>query len=126
MFFRLVKQQAHDEQDITCFDVYVLCTMLPLSTVSVSCLKNLSYIAVILLWAHCVYEMVYRVKFNTMCTFPHAFTVIYVTCAVYVAVAMCIHSAFAGFIQCLVSTVMTVRYFMLQNSMRALQGSHTP
>ena len=125
-FFRLEKRQAHNDQEITCFDVYALCTMLPLATVSTTCLYAPSYVAVSLLWAHCVYEVVHRVRFNTVCTFPHAFTVIYVACAGYIAVAMCIHSVFAGFIQCFVSTVMIVRYFILQHSTRAWQGSHTP
>lgn len=123
---RLEKRQLHSDQHITCFDVYTLSAVLPISIVSSLCLDKWSYIAVSVLWAHCVYEVVQRVRKSMLCTFPHAFTAIYVASAAYLAVAMCMHAVLAGIIQCFVSLVLIVRYFILQHSVRVQPAVHTP
>ena len=125
-YVRLEKRQLHSDQQITCCDVYTIATLLPISTVSSICLKKLSYATVSLLWVHCVYEVVHRVRKQVLCTFPHAFTVIYVSSAAYIAVAMCINAVFAGIIQCFVSIALIVRYFILQHSVRVQPAVHTP
>ena len=90
------------------------------------CLDKWSCIAVSVLWAHCVYEVVHRVRKQVLCTFPNVFTGIYMALAAYIAAAMCIHSVFAGIIQCFVSVALIVRYFILQHSVRVQPAVHTP
>ena len=125
-YVRLEKRQLQSEQNVTCCDVYTLCTLLPIATVTSICLDKWSYAAVSVLWGHCVYEIVHRVRKQVLCTFPHAFTLIYMASAGYMATAMFIHAVFAGIIQCFVSIALIVRYFILQHSARVQPAVHTP
>lgn len=123
---RLVKERSMFAETMTCYDTYTLSILLPICIISALCLECFDVVPLVFIITHTIYECWHRVENQVICRFPIAFTVLYYASAIYLAVRMCMVAASAGIIQCIVSVLLMIRYFMLQGQMNEPQGAHTP
>ena len=123
---RLVKERSMFAETMTCYDTYTLSILLPICIISALCLKCFDVVPLVFIITHTIYECWNRVENQLICRFPITFTVLYYASAIYLAVRMCMVAASAGIIQCVVSILLMIRYFMLQRQTNEPQEAHTP